>query len=47
MSRMLQKAPFTPIALRFDELFVVTISADRNFIVDPALEGSLAKAPPV
>jgi tRNA uridine 5-carbamoylmethylation protein Kti12 len=30
----------------FDQLFVVTIAADRNFIVNPAPEGMLDKAPP-
>ena len=30
----------------FDELFVVTIGADRNFIVNSAPEGKLDKAPP-
>ena len=30
----------------FDELFVVTIGADRNFIINPSPEGSLDKAPP-
>ncbi len=30
----------------FDELFVVTIGADRNFVVNPALAGTLDKAPP-
>jgi tRNA uridine 5-carbamoylmethylation protein Kti12 len=30
----------------FDELFVVTIGADRNFIVNSAPEGMLDKAPP-
>jgi len=29
----------------FDELFVVTIGADRNFIVNPASEGTLDKVP--
>jgi tRNA uridine 5-carbamoylmethylation protein Kti12 len=30
----------------FDELFVVTIGADRNFMVNSAPEGTLDKAPP-
>jgi predicted ABC-type ATPase len=30
----------------FDDLFVVTIGRDRNFIVNPVLEGTLDKAPP-
>jgi tRNA uridine 5-carbamoylmethylation protein Kti12 len=30
----------------FDELFVVTIGADRNFMVNSAPEGLLDKAPP-
>ena len=29
----------------FDELFVVTIGSDRNFVVNAALEGALEKAP--
>jgi tRNA uridine 5-carbamoylmethylation protein Kti12 len=30
----------------FDELFVVTIAADRKFMVNPAPQGPLDKAPP-
>jgi predicted kinase len=34
------------LAEGFDELFVVTIGPDRNFVVNPAPDGPLEKAPP-